>query len=408
MEKDNEGYIYLLQITDEKGNKVYKIGRTENLEKRMKNYKFKKILFTIITDDCKIKEAELILLIEQKYKIVSGREYFECDDEKELINFIRININNINDNIDKIITNHKLYNYKKDIEFKLLEEYNIKIENNKKMNESTINELYTKIKYIENLNNEKYNLIEELNKKNKELLNIINDLKHNNIKSNENNFEEKYNNLIIENKNIIVENNNIKDMYKNIEEKYNNLIIENKNIEDMYKNLIIENKKNEDKYNDLKILYIKNKSDQSFLLDENNNELNLLPNNENNIIDKFVYQCKICLYKTYYFTDMKAHFINRKKICNESYSKYYFNYTLDQRIILSLIPQDSNDIQYINKDDLQKNYNNIYVNNLDKLIERLNDKNNKKYCYYCKSHFNKIIDLRNHILLECFYNENKK
>ena len=125
MEKDNEGYIYLLQITDEKGNKVYKIGRTENLEKRMKNYKFKKILFTIITDDCKIKEAELILLIEQKYKIVSGREYFECDDEKELINFIRININNINDNIDKIITNHKLYNYKKDIEFKLLEEYNL-------------------------------------------------------------------------------------------------------------------------------------------------------------------------------------------------------------------------------------------------------------------------------------------
>lgn len=407
MEKSNKGYIYLLQVRDENGNKVYKLGRTNNFEKRLKNYKFKIILFCIITNDCKKTEAELLLLMEQKYLIVAGREYFECNDEEELINFIRLNVNNINNKIDSIITNQKLYNYKKDIENKLLEEYHIKIENYIKLNDSTINEMNNKITYLEKLNNEKYELIEELNNKNNELYSVISDLKYDINNSKEKIIEDKYNKLLIENKNMEEKYNKLLIENKNIEDNYNKLITENKNIEDMYKNLLIENKNNEDKYKDLKILYIKNNNDQNNLLNENNN----IVENENNVIDKFLYQCKICLYKTYRFTDMKAHFMNKKKLCNESYSSYYFTYTLDQRIILSLIPQDTNNIQYINKDDLKKDYNNIYVNNLDKLIEKLSDKNNKKYCCNCKKHFDKIIDLRNHILLECFFNElsiNKK
>ena len=150
MENDKKGYIYLLQINDEKGNKVYKFGKSNDIEKRMKNYKFKKILFNLISDDYSKLEADILLLIKNKYKIISGREYFECDDEKELIKYIlqyALNIDNIDSKIYSVINEYKLIEYKKNIEY----------------------EFNDKIKYLEEINNDKYNLIIELNNKKEEL-----------------------------------------------------------------------------------------------------------------------------------------------------------------------------------------------------------------------------------------------
>ena len=144
MEKDKNGYVYLLQINDEKGNKVYKFGKSNDIEKRMKNYKFKKILFNLISDDYSKLEADILLLIKNKYKIIAGREYFECDDEKELIKYIlqyALNIDNIDNKIYSVINEYKLIEYKKNIEY----------------------EFNDKIKYLEEINNDKYNLIIELN-----------------------------------------------------------------------------------------------------------------------------------------------------------------------------------------------------------------------------------------------------
>jgi hypothetical protein len=82
---------------------------------------------------------------------------------------------------------------------------------------------------------------------------------------------------------------------------------------------------------------------------------------------------------------------------------------MDQKIILSFINHDSNGIQSINKDQL-KDYGNLYVINRRKLIDRLSlkENNKNKICKYCNQSFNKIFELKNHILVECFYNELQK
>ena len=208
MEKDKQGFVYLLQINDEKGNKVYKFGKSNDIEQRMKNYKFKKILFTLISDDYSKLEVDLLLLIKNKYKIVSGREYFECDDEKELIKYIlqyALNIDNIDNKIYSVINEYKLIEYKKNIETELndkiiylekinndkynliielniIKHYNIKYEelnNIIKDYDIKYQELNNKIKYLEEINNYKHNLIIELNETKNELekknLDIIKD-----------------------------------------------------------------------------------------------------------------------------------------------------------------------------------------------------------------------------------------
>ena len=164
MENDKKGHIYLLQINDENGNKVYKFGKSNDIEKRMKNYKFKKILFNLISDDYSKLEDDILLLIKNKYKIISGREYFECNDEKELIKYIlqyALNIDNIDNKIYSVINEYKLIEYKKNIEY----------------------EFNDKIKYLEQINNDKYNLIIELNAKKDELekINLDNIEKNNKI-----------------------------------------------------------------------------------------------------------------------------------------------------------------------------------------------------------------------------------
>ncbi len=116
------------------------------------------------------------------------------------------------------------------------------------------------------------------------------------------------------------------------------------------------------------------------------------------------YQCKNCNYETNKFHNIKKH-LNKRELCTPVFNQYCIKTSMDHKLILSLINHDSNGNQSVDINHL-KDYENKYILNRLKLISKLSDKeNNKKNCYYCNKKFNKIQELRNHILIECFYNE---
>jgi len=116
------------------------------------------------------------------------------------------------------------------------------------------------------------------------------------------------------------------------------------------------------------------------------------------------YKCIKCDYQKKNFRDMKNH-INIKKTCINNIK--YFELSNDEIIIMTLIP-------YINnKQDTDfskiKNYKYTYKNKnllLDVLLDI--EKTNTKICKYCSIKFNKIQDLKKHIILECFEKEMEK
>lgn len=76
MENTNKGYIYLLQLCDEKKETVYKIGKTDEIKSRLKAYNLKNVLFYIFINDYENIERYLISIIKNKYTIASDREFF--------------------------------------------------------------------------------------------------------------------------------------------------------------------------------------------------------------------------------------------------------------------------------------------------------------------------------------------
>ena len=238
MENTNKGYIYLLQLCDEKKEIVYKIGKSDKIDKRLKAYNLKNILFYIFINDYENIESYLIFIIKNKYTIATGREFFYSNDnEEDIIIFFMNNIINNYNKPERIIIDHQIYIYKKDIDEKISKEYDDKIElfqkiNNDKYN-SMIEEMNNKIKYLEKLNNDKYNLIIDLN--------------------------EKYNKLYMENNNINIDKNNL----------INELNDKNNKISSMNIKLDKKNEKN----NELSSLNI---------------ELNIELNNKNNELSLFI------------------------------------------------------------------------------------------------------------------------
>lgn len=83
MENTNKGYIYLLQLCDEKKETVYKIGKTDEIKSRLKAYNLKNVLFYIFINDYENIERYLISIIKNKYTIASGRKFFYCNDNEE-------------------------------------------------------------------------------------------------------------------------------------------------------------------------------------------------------------------------------------------------------------------------------------------------------------------------------------
>jgi hypothetical protein len=104
------------------------------------------------------------------------------------------------------------------------------------------------------------------------------------------------------------------------------------------------------------------------------------------------------------FRDMKNH-INIKKNCINNIK--YFELSNDEIIIMTLIPYINNK-QYTDFSKI-KNYKYTYKNKnllLDVLLDI--EKTNTKICKYCSIKFNKIQDLKKHIILECFEKEMEK
>ena len=109
------------------------------------------------------------------------------------------------------------------------------------------------------------------------------------------------------------------------------------------------------------------------------------------------YKCKRCLYSTKYFSDIKRH-LTKKKICSRNLDSY--DYSDEELLKLSLIPY-YNDKQYIDI-NIIKNKNKNILNKIE-IIELLSniDKNKIKICSYCNKKFDKIQDLKTHIILYC-------
>lgn len=86
------GHIYLIYEREfmRLGDNVYKIGRTDNVKRRLTQYpKGSRLLFSIYTPDCLTAERELIRHFNGAYKHRGdiGREYFEGESH-EMINVI--------------------------------------------------------------------------------------------------------------------------------------------------------------------------------------------------------------------------------------------------------------------------------------------------------------------------------
>jgi len=115
-----------------------------------------------------------------------------------------------------------------------------------------------------------------------------------------------------------------------------------------------------------------------------------------------LYFCKRCDYSSHVYKDMTRHFLRQKK-CKKNLESY--NYSDDQILILSLLPHinNINIVQDFEIEHLKKS--NLLCNNINELINIINDidKNKLKTCKYCSIEFSKIVDLRKHVLLHCFY-----
>jgi hypothetical protein len=118
------------------------------------------------------------------------------------------------------------------------------------------------------------------------------------------------------------------------------------------------------------------------------------------------YECKRCMFNTYHFNNIKRH-INKKKICERKIGSY--NYSDDQILILTLLPSLENNDEIKKEIEYLKKSNCIHKNKT-KLLNEIEfiDKNKLKKCMYCNEEFNKIIDLRKHFLIHCFYKELQK
>ena len=81
------GTLYLIHVREflNKGENVFKVGRTENLTQRMSQYpKGSKLLFCMDAIDCRKAENEVISILAQDFKLRRdlGREYIEGDLER--------------------------------------------------------------------------------------------------------------------------------------------------------------------------------------------------------------------------------------------------------------------------------------------------------------------------------------
>lgn len=118
------------------------------------------------------------------------------------------------------------------------------------------------------------------------------------------------------------------------------------------------------------------------------------------------YTCVRCNYTTDKFTDLKRHILKKTSCikCTDA-----FSLSEDEILIYSLLPLDINEIKKNNNTEhLQKskivNKNKIELFNILSEVDR--DK--VKKCKYCYVTFNKVCELKKHMIINCFHSHCKK
>ena len=120
------------------------------------------------------------------------------------------------------------------------------------------------------------------------------------------------------------------------------------------------------------------------------------------------YKCyRCCKFETRVYYDMKKH-CNRKYSCKKNQERMFMSD--DQLLCLSLMPYYDN-IHKINLCDIEYlKDSKIIDQNKDELFEQLTyvEKNNIKACTYCNEEFPLLMDLKKHIIKNCYCNELNK
>lgn len=113
------------------------------------------------------------------------------------------------------------------------------------------------------------------------------------------------------------------------------------------------------------------------------------------------YICRKCNYESELLKDIVKH-LKKKNKCLKRIQ--VLNYSDDQLLVLSLL----SDNEKVKDNEIQKFIDsNILYNNSNEfldIIENINKSKTKK-CTFCNITFSRIVDLRRHIIIECFYNE---
>ena len=111
------------------------------------------------------------------------------------------------------------------------------------------------------------------------------------------------------------------------------------------------------------------------------------------------YICKNCSYETRLFSDMTRHH-NRKNKCKKNLIGFNNSYNYEEIIKTSLIPHTNGKQYYDNNSLKNKNQNILSKNKFFEILISI-DKNKLKICPLCNKSFNKIIDLKHHLILYC-------
>jgi len=115
------------------------------------------------------------------------------------------------------------------------------------------------------------------------------------------------------------------------------------------------------------------------------------------------YICKRCFFETHMLKDLFRHY--RKKFkCSRNPKSY--DYSEDQLLVMSFIPHcddkhiDLKEIQHLSNSNILSNNMNDFLDNIDNVY-----KNKSKKCKYCFMQFEKMNDLKKHIIITCFHKE---
>lgn len=104
MSKVNKtGNIYLIKLCDTLGRCIYKVGKSQNIENRIKSYNYCEILVLIKSDNIENDESNIIKIFTRECKLDKGKDFFTCPDENKVIilfmNYFTDKHKNVNDNI---------------------------------------------------------------------------------------------------------------------------------------------------------------------------------------------------------------------------------------------------------------------------------------------------------------------